>query len=195
MFGGTFDPPHIGHLALAEWARGRLQLDKVLFVPAGRPPHKPGPRLSSAEHRLAMTRLAVRGNPAFEVSTIELESGGPSYTVDTLGRLRERYEGAWWFLLLGSDSLEEFPTWREPQTILKLATLAVVQRPSARATPATPTLPGGFRGRVIGVGNPLLDVSSTMVRRRARAGLSIRYLVPEPVAAYIVRHRLYPSAR
>jgi|SRR5215831_2579519 len=196
MFGGTFDPPHVGHLALAEWARERLALDRVVFVPAGRPPHKRGPRLSSAEHRLAMTRLAVRRNPAFEVSTVELETSGPSYTVDTLQRLREGEERAWWFLLLGSDSLEELHTWHEPQSILDLATLAVARRPSAATDGAgPPRLSGGLHGRVIELGNPLFEVSSTLVRRRARAGHTIRYLVPDSVAAYIVEHRLYPAPR
>ena len=196
MFGGTFDPPHVGHLALAEWARERLALDRVVFVPAGRPPHKRGPRLSSPQHRLAMTRLAVRRNPAFEVSTVELETSGPSYTVDTLQRLREGEERAWWFLLLGSDSLEELHTWHEPQSILDLATLAVARRPSAATDGAgPPRLSGGLHGRVIELGNPLFEVSSTLVRRRARAGHTIRYLVPDSVAAYIVEHRLYPAPR
>jgi len=195
MFGGTFDPPHVGHLALAEWARERLALDRVVFVPAGRPPHKRGPRLSSAEHRLAMTRLAVRRNPAFEVSTVELETSGPSYTVDTLQRLREGEERAWWFLLVGSDSLEELHTWHEPQSILDLATLAVARRPSATDGAGPPRLPGGLHGRVIELGNPLFEVSSTLVRRRARAGHTIRYLVPDSVAAYIVQHGLYPAPR
>jgi len=194
MFGGTFDPPHVGHLALAEWARERLTLDRVLFVPAGRPPHKRGPRLSSAEHRLAMTRLAVRRNPAFEVSTVELERSGPSYTVETLERLRQ--EGsAWWFLLVGSDSLEELHTWHEPQKILDLATLAVARRSASGADAGPARLSPGYHGRVIELGNPLFEVSSSLIRRRARAGRSIRYLVPDAVAAYIIEHRLYPTGR
>src|SRR5262245_26297056 len=107
MFGGTFDPPHVGHLALAEWARERLSLDKVLFVPAGRPPHKSGPRLSNGEHRLAMTRLAVRGNPAFEVSAIELERDGPSYTEETLQRAGDTREGGWCCRPVSADHRDE----------------------------------------------------------------------------------------
>jgi nicotinate-nucleotide adenylyltransferase len=194
MFGGTFDPPHVGHLALAEWARERLALDRVVFVPAGRPPHKRGPRLSTAAHRLAMTRLAVRRNPGFEVSAVELERSGPSYTVETLERLREG-ERAWWFLLVGSDSLEELHTWHEPQKVLDLATLAVARRPASRADAGPARLSAGLHGRVIELGNPLFEVSSSLVRRRARAGRSIRYLVPDTVAAYIVEHRLYPPGR
>src|SRR6185369_1007777 len=175
LFGGTFDPPHVGHLALAEWARVRLDLDRVLFVPVGRAPHKPPGRLSGARHRLAMTRLAVRGNPAFEVSALELGVNAPSYTVDTLRRLRALRPKGRWFLLLGADSLDEFRTWHEPETILSLATVAVAARPgSGRAAMRQ----WARRHRVVWLGNPGLDVSSTLVRARARAARSIRYLVP-----------------
>lgn len=187
VFGGTFDPPHVGHLALAEWAAERLRLDRVLFVPAGSPPHKRGARLSSPKARLAMTRLAVRGNRRFAVSTLEVASPGPSYTVETLRRLRERRPGARWFLLIGADSLDEFHTWLEPETILSLATLAVAARPGA---------PSPRRGgrRVVWLENPVLEVSSTLIRARARDGRSLRYLVPEGVARYVARHRLYRRA-
>jgi nicotinate-nucleotide adenylyltransferase len=192
VFGGTFDPPHVGHLAMAEWARVRLELDRVLFVPAGRPPHKPRARVSSAAARLAMTRLAVRGNPAFEVSPIEVRSPAPSYTVDTLRRLRAARPNARWFLLIGADSLDEFHTWREPEAILALATLAVASRPGA----SRPRPRGWAKRRgVVWLGNPGLEVSSTLVRARAREGRSVRYLVPDPVARYVARHRLYARGR
>jgi nicotinate-nucleotide adenylyltransferase len=187
VFGGTFDPPHVGHLALAEWARERLRLAQVLFVPAGRPPHKRGSRLTSARHRLAMTRLAVRGNRAFRVSTLELDRETPSYTVDTLRRFRANRPGARWYLLLGADSLDEFHTWHEPEAIAALATLVVAARPGSGARTRK-------RG-VIWLTNPGIDVSSTIVRARARAGRPVRYLVPDLVAAYIARHRLYRSGR
>jgi nicotinate-nucleotide adenylyltransferase len=192
FFGGTFDPPHVGHLALAEWARERLRLDRVLFVPAGSPPHKRGARLSSAASRLAMTRLAVRGHPAFEVSTIELERSGRSYTVETLRKLRAGRPGQRWFLVIGADSLAEFHTWRDAEEILELATLAVAARPSALASEPPPP-PSGRR--VVRLDNPVFAVSSSLVRSRVRAGRSIRYLVPDAVGAYIARHRLYRSAR
>ena len=194
MFGGTFDPPHVGHLALAEWARERLVLDRVLFVPAGRPPHKRGPRLSSPEHRLAMTRLAVRGNAAFEVSTVELEEAGPSYTVETLERL-----GSGGSVPRGSCSWA-----RTVSRIPHVAGSAGDSRARHAGRGATAAraphagdlmLPAGFTGRLLALGNPLFEVSSTLVRRRARAGRSIRYLVPESVVAYIARHRLYPPGR
>jgi nicotinate-nucleotide adenylyltransferase len=189
LFGGTFDPPHLGHLALAEWARDQLALDRVVFMPAGNPPHKLGLARSSAARRLAMTRLAVKGNRAFSVSTIEADREGPSFTVDTLLALRQQTKGARIYLLMGADSLDEFHTWHAPEQILKLATLAVAARPGAgRAS---------RRGRacsphsIVPLDNPGIELSSSAIRARAREGKSVRYLVPDPVAAYIARHRLY----
>lgn len=191
LFGGTFDPPHVGHLALAEWARERLHLDQVVFVPAGQPPHKRTARLSSARHRLAMTRLATRDNRAFVVSTVELGAAGPSYTIETLRRLQRAQRAERWFLLIGMDSLDEFSTWHEPEAILELATLAVAERPH----PGPAARRRAPRRGVVWLGNPGLDVSSTLVRARARSGRSVRYLVPDGVAGYIARHRLYRGPR
>jgi len=186
VFGGTFDPPHLGHLALAEWARGRLGLSRVLFVPAGQPPHKRAGSVSAARHRLAMTRLATRGNPAFVVSPLEAEREGPSFTVDTLRELKRRERGARLVLLIGEDSLDEFSTWRDPDAILTLATLAVAERPGPRGR--------GRRPPCVWLENPRLDISSSTLRRRVRAGHSLRYLVPDAVIAYIRRHRLYGAS-
>ncbi len=187
LFGGTFDPPHLGHLALAEWARARLGLERVVFMPAGSPPHKRGRPLTAAAHRLAMTRLAVRGNAAFAVSDLEARRRGPSFTVDTLRALRARHPGARFYLLMGADSLADFPTWREPEAIARLATLVVAARPLG-ARPRPRTRPAA---RVVMLDNPVLAISSSALRARARAGRPLRYLVPDAVAAYIGRHRLY----
>jgi nicotinate-nucleotide adenylyltransferase len=190
LFGGTFDPPHLGHLALAEWARERLGLDRVLFVPAGLPPHKRGARLSSPDARVTMTRLAVRGNPAFRLSTLEVRRRGPSFTVDTLRALRALHGDARLFLIMGEDSLDDFATWHEPAVIARLATLAVARRPGAGSTgPAT--LKTSSRPRVVWLDNPGIELSSSAIRARARAGRSIRYLVPDAVAAFVARRRLY----
>lgn len=191
LFGGTFDPPHLGHLALAEWAREELRLDRVVFIPAGRPPHKRG-RISSAAARLTMTRLATRGHPAFRVSTVELGAHGASFTVDTLRRVAARYPRARLFLLIGADSLDEFRSWRSPQAILEHATLAVAARPGS-GRPATREW--ARRHAVVWLGNPGLEVSSSLVRERARAGRSLKYLVTDSVARYITRHRLYAGRR
>ncbi len=186
IFGGTFDPPHVGHLALAERARERLRLDRVLFVPAAASPHKVGARASAARHRLAMTRLAVRGQRAFRVSALELGRPGPSYTIDTLRTLAARHPGARLFLLLGADSWATFAMWRESRAIRALATVAVATRPGAAR-------PGRGGGRAVAIGNPPLAVSSSDLRRRAARGASLRYLVPDAVVRYVARHRLYRS--
>ena len=197
LFGGTFDPPHVGHLALAEWARDSLRLDRVLFVPAGFPPHKRRARLSGVEHRVAMTRLAVRHNPAFTVSALEARRDGPSFTVDTLRALRRRFLRARLFLLMGADSLDEFPTWRDPETILALATLVVASRPGGRAVAGEGRVAEArvrrlARGaRIAWLRNPGLEVSSSAIRALLRSGRTARYLVPDGVARYAARHRLY----
>ena len=187
LFGGTFDPPHLGHLALAEWARDSLRLDRVLFMPAARPPHKSGRPLSPVGARLEMTRLAVAGHPGFEVSRLEAEREGPSFTVDTLKTLRARRPGARWFLLMGEDSLADLATWKEPENIVRLATPVVAARPGAPARRARTA----FGRRVVWLDNPGIEVSSSAIRTRARLGRSIRFLTPDAVAHYIRRTRLY----
>ncbi|MEK7330297.1 MAG: nicotinate-nucleotide adenylyltransferase [Candidatus Eisenbacteria bacterium] len=187
LFGGTFDPPHLGHLALAEHARDRLRLDEVRFIPAGQPPHKRGEPITSAAGRVAMARLAVRGNPAFTVSTIETRRGGPSFTIKTLREVAAEAPRARLYLLLGADSLDDFASWRDPEAILRLVTLVVAHRPGAGGPRRG--VPGGRR--VVRLDNAELALSSSLVRVRVRAGRSVRYLVPDAVAAYIARHRLY----
>ncbi len=189
LFGGTFDPPHFGHLALAEWAREQLRLDRVLFVPAGAPPHKRARRLSSVAARVAMTRLAVRGNPAFRLSQLEVRRRGPSFTVDTLRAVRAADPGVEVFLLMGEDSLDDFRTWHEPAAIRGLARLAVARRPQGRRRARAR---GDSRG-LVWLDNPGLELSSSAIRARVRAGRSVRYLVPDAVARYLARHRLYRS--
>jgi len=196
LFGGTFDPPHVGHLVLAECARDRLGLDEVRFIPAGQPPHKRSHPVSPCARRVAMVRLAVRSNPAFVVSMLEARRRGPSFTIETLRRVAAETPRARLYLLMGADSLDEFHTWREPEAILALATLAVAARPgAARAARRVPKRPLLRRGRIAWLDNAEIDVSSSRVRARVRAGHSVRYLVPDAVAAYIARHRLYRSGR
>jgi nicotinate-nucleotide adenylyltransferase len=198
LLGGTFDPVHHGHLAIAEEARETLGLERVWFVPASLPPHKPGQPVTPAEDRLAMLRAAVDGNPAFDVSEVELDRGGPSYTVDTLSELRAAGVIDPWFIL-SAEALAGFPGWREPDRILELCRLAVVPRSGTEPLDAAwvETAFPGRAGRVRFLAGPLLPISGSVVRRRAAAGRSVRYLVPDPVAAYIAAHRLYhePAAR
>lgn len=193
VFGGSFDPPHFGHLALAEWARTELHLDRVVFVPAGRPPHKHRGSLSAAKHRLAMTRLAVRGNPAFAVSTLETRRPGASYTADTLRALAAAAPRARWHLLMGADMFATFDAWREPDAIARCAVLVVALRPGVRVPRGSRWARAG-RG-VVWLTNPGLDVSSSALRARAARGLGLRYLVPDRVAGYVARHGLYGAGR
>jgi nicotinate-nucleotide adenylyltransferase len=192
VLGGTFDPIHHGHLAIAEEARETLGLERVLVIPAADPPHKPGRPVSAGEDRLAMTRLAVEGNPALVVDDLEVGRGGLSYSVDTLEALCARGLTDLWFIL-SSEALAGFPAWREPDRILDLCRLAVV--PRAGAAPLDPTWVratfAGREDRVRFIDGPPLPISGSVIRRRVAAGRSVRYLVPEPVARYIADHHLY----
>lgn len=192
VFGGTFDPPHAGHLVAADSALHAFQLQRVLFVPAGEPPHKAGQVCAGAEQRYEMVRLAIAGHPGFAVSRLELDRPGPSYTVDTLAALRQ--DGRSLFFITGIDAVLELPGWRDPEGLLRLAEFVAVSRPGlspGRLTALRATLPAAARARIHHLPIPAVDVSSHDLRRRVRDGLPIRYLVPDPVAAYIARERLY----
>jgi nicotinate-nucleotide adenylyltransferase len=186
LMGGSFDPIHLGHLRAAENARETLSLTEVLFVPAAAPPHKPTEILSPAKDRLAMVALATADNPAFVASDLELRRTGPSYTVDTLEVLTRERQGDELFLIVGSDTLGEMSTWREPDRIFSLSKVAVAERPG------TPSPAAALHSeRVVRVNGPGLFLSASEVRRRVREGLSIRYLLPDTVAEYIHTNGLY----
>jgi nicotinate-nucleotide adenylyltransferase len=208
LFGGTFDPVHLGHLRCAEETREQLGLDEVLFVPAADPPHKRW-RITPARHRLAMLRLAVAGNPAFRVSTLEIDRGGLSYTIDTIRTLRERLSAKTKLtLLLGFDAFRELDTWKEYRTIFTLVDIAVWTRPPFNWRAPRTSLPvaaqrefcygPGRRALIHRTGNQIrfltvtaLDVSASAIRLRRQRGRSVRYLVPPAVERYMSRHRLY----
>jgi nicotinate-nucleotide adenylyltransferase len=196
VLGGTFDPVHLGHLILADEARGALGLDRLLLMPAAQPWRKSEREVSPARHRLAMLRLAVADNPAFDVSTLEIERGGPTFTVETLAALRaEMAAAADLVFLLGEDALLDMPHWRDPAGILRLARLGVAARPGSPPIDFDALereLPG-VMGRVEMVPMPLIDISSTDIRRRVREGHSVRYLLPRTVQEYIGEHRLYQA--
>jgi nicotinate-nucleotide adenylyltransferase len=194
VIGGTFDPPHYGHLVLAETARVQLRLDRVLFVLAGQPPHKPDRPITPDHHRVSMVEVAIAGNPAFALSRVDLDRPGPHYTVDMLALLQEEYPKAELFFLAGGDSLAQFLTWRDPAGILRQARLAVMRRPGHEPDAATleQALPD-LRRRLVWLDAPALDIASSDLRRRARQGLPLRYLVPPPVEAYVRDHRLYEA--
>ena len=197
ILGGTFDPIHLGHLLLAEQAREALALDQVILVPAARPPHKPGRVITPFDLRIEMVRRAVGDAEGFTVSGIERDPARPSWTVETLRRLLAQPaapEEMW--LLLGADSLDELPTWREPEEIIRLARLAVYARPGwAAATPSAALSPAQevwrAAGRLVLLDGPRLALSSSEIRERTRQGRSLRFLVPEPVRSFIAVHGLY----
>ncbi|MDQ6606512.1 MAG: nicotinate-nucleotide adenylyltransferase [Actinomycetota bacterium] len=192
ILGGTFNPPHLGHLICAQEALLQLSLDQVMLIPARIPPHKPVEHEPGAEHRLELCRLAVRGDERLCVSAIEIERDGLSFTVDTLAELHAHKPDSELSLIVGGDVAAGLPRWREPERVLSLATLAVAKRRGtsrAAVDGALAGLPGGERTEFFAM--PTIGVSSTMVRRRVGAGQPIRYLVPDQVAGYIDEHRLY----
>jgi len=194
LFGGTFDPPHLGHLVVAQDVAERLSLDGLLFLVAGLPPHKRGEVLSPPSLRVEMARAAVAGNPLFNVSEVELDREGPTYTVDTLRHFRVVHPDAEIFFLLGADQLAEFHEWQEPEGIATLVTLVVVGRDGVGPDQLPPVALGsGGELNFISLDVTRVDISSSEVRARVREGLSIRYLVPEEVRRIIETHRLYRS--
>jgi nicotinate-nucleotide adenylyltransferase len=188
LYGGTFDPIHLGHLRAAENAREQLSLDLVAFLPAATPPHRQAP-LSAAADRLEMARLATRPYPAFEAWDTELKREGPSYTVETVEELRKARPDDAFVLLVGADTWPEIPSWREPERLLGMVEVAVVERPGY----AKPSLEPPFacaRG-ARSVDGPGLPLSASAIREHARAGRSVRFLVPDAVADFIAERGLY----
>ena len=187
LFGGTFDPPHVGHLIVAQDALRALGLDRIAFVPAAVPPHKRGVPITAAPLRLAMVRAALAGDDRFVVDDIELTRPGPSYTVDTLRAYRDRHGDARLFLLLGADQYADFATWRETGAIRQLATLAVLGRGGDSGSDGD----GDGDENVVRVAVTRIDIASTDIRRRTAAGEPIRYLVPAAVEQLIRERALY----
>ena len=192
IMGGTFDPLHIGHLILAEQAWETLGLDRVLFVTAADPPHKPGAVQADAAHRYEMVRIAVQHNEHFECSRVELDRPGPSYTIDTIRQILGLYgPDSRVYLLVGADEARELMSWRDPYGIQELATVVVANRPGNTVAEALSALPEDFASKIMPLQMPGVDISSTDIRARLREGRSVRYLVPEAVERYIAEKRLY----
>lgn len=215
IFGGTFNPIHYGHLRAAEEVNEIFALDKVIFIPSGRPPFKK-PDLIPARHRYEMTGITIKGNPSFCISDIEVKKRGVSYSVDTLRGLRDKYEGAEFFFILGIDTLCELPSWKEPDKLLTLTNLIVISRPgfSFLDLSSSPYLKGISKKTLKGLDKGEkgiasfnisgdkkiylckitgLDISASRLRRLIKAGESIKYLLPEAVEYYIISHKLYKS--
>lgn len=193
MLGGTFDPVHIGHLVLGETAREELALERVIFVPTGQPWRKSGREIAPAADRLEMLRLAIAGNPAFEVSTLEIDREAPSYSEVTLAALRDANPGAELYFILGQDALADLPNWHDPSAVVSLATLVVAGRgDGASAAEDDPAL-ARLKARIVRLQMPVIGVSATDIRARVKEGRSIRYLAPDAVADYIEGRGLYRS--
>jgi len=193
ILGGTFDPPHVGHLWLATLAADSLGLRRVLFMPAAQPPHKRRRGMSSITERLLMTRLAIAGNPQFELSMLEVGRPGPSYTVNSVEELRRSHADAQLFLLMAADSLARIDEWREPDRLLSLIEWAVGPRPGSELPEAAALRKrfGAAARRIHLLDGPSLDVSATEIRSRVAAGKAIRYLVPQAVEELILEKGLY----
>ena len=196
LFGGTFDPPHVGHLILASEARSQLGLSRVLWTVTPDPPHKQDQLITSLEHRLAMVRLAIEDEPAFEISDVELTRPGPHYTVDTIKLLAEQNPEAEIVPIIGGDSLNDLPTWHEPKELLFAAHwVGVMRRPGEKTDlqELERELPG-ISAKVHYVEAPLLEIASREIRHRAATGRPFRYYLPEPVYEYIEQHHLYQQS-
>ena len=189
LFGGTFDPIHIGHLIIAETLKDAFPLDRILFIPAAVPPHKDATELTASRLRVEMVEAAISENPGFEMSDVEIQKGDVSYTIDTVRRLRATFKDprVELFLIVGGDSLVDLVNWKEPDRLLEEVPMLVAGRPGYDIDQAD----ARFRRRITVLDTPLVDVSSTEIRRRVREGKSIRYWVPCAVESIIAREGLY----
>ncbi|MFA5078635.1 MAG: nicotinate-nucleotide adenylyltransferase [Dehalococcoidia bacterium] len=196
IMGGTFDPPHLAHLVIAEMARASLQLDRVVFIPAGDPWMKSAQTVTPAGKRAEMVGLAIDSNSSFSLSSIEVDRPGPSYTVDTVEQLAaEMGHNSDIYLLLGWDSMAELTSWKAPYRLSKMVRFVAFPRPGAGRPDAAAlekALPGSSE-RIIYMDEPYLSISSTCIRQRVKEGKSVRYLVPDAVGQYIIEHKLYTA--
>lgn len=185
ILGGTFNPPHLGHLMMAEQVGTQLDLDEVWFMPTAKPPHAPGKSTIASQHRLQMVLKAIAGNPLFKLQPYEVNRGGKNYTVDTMRHFVEQYPESEFFFILGSDSVNELHTWREIDQLISLVQFVGIRRPGE--DPYMNQYP------ILWVDSPLIDISSTEIRLRVFLEQSIKYQVPSDVEAYIYKHRLYSN--
>ncbi|MCB0182025.1 MAG: nicotinate-nucleotide adenylyltransferase [Anaerolineae bacterium] len=194
IIGGTFDPIHSGHLLIAELARDSLNLERVLFVPAGDPPHKQAAKKTAAHHRCRIVELAIEDNPAFELSRVDLDRPGPHYSIDTVALIRSQFDLAAddCHFIIGSDSLSDLLSWHQPAELIQSCRLTVAHRPDYQpdVSALAETLPG-LEARLDWVEILLVEYSSSMIRRRIKAGQSVRYQTPANVIDYLYQHQLY----
>ncbi len=183
ILGGTFNPPHLGHLLMAEQVGNQLELDEVWFMPTAKPPHAPGKKTIAAQHRLAMLQLAIQDNPLFKLQAYEVNRGGKNYTVDTMRHFQQKYPESDFYFIIGMDSANDLGTWRNIEELVNLTQLVGVTRPGQ------PPYQGPYP--ILWVDSPMVDLSSTEIRLRVYLEQSIKYQVPKAVEAYIYEHHLY----
>ncbi len=183
ILGGTFSPPHLGHLLMAEQVGNQLELDEVWFMPTAKPPHKPGKTTIQSQHRLEMLKLAIKGNDLFKIQPYEINKGGTNYTIDTMRYFTENYPESDFYFIIGGDSANDLNLWREVDELTRLVQFVGVRRPGQE------TYTGKYP--ILWVDSPLMDLSSTEIRLRVFLEQSIRYQVPSEVEEYIKKHRLY----
>ncbi len=184
LLGGTFDPPHYGHLIIANEVLNQCRLDEVWFVPAFVPPHKQQMRVSKPEHRVKMVKLAIASHPFFRLCTIEIDRKGPSYTVDTLKKLKAKYSNVEFFFIIGADMVQDLLNWKKIDELFEMTTFIGVKRPGF-------PLESPFLNKIITVETPLTSVSSTFLRERFKKNQSTRYYLPDNVRHYIEENQLY----
>lgn len=199
LYGGSFDPPHHGHLIIARSVAEALRLDRVVFLPSARPPHKDGGTLADPNARAAMVKLCIEEEPTFELSDFDLARAGPSYTIDTIQHFRKRYgDGVELYWIIGGDSLGELTTWHRVSEIVDACHVVTARRRSSKDIDWE-KLSGSLNGSQVSrlrdavLETPIIDISATDIRRRVSKGLSIRFLLPDPVRTYIEEHKLYGS--
>jgi nicotinate-nucleotide adenylyltransferase len=193
IMGGTFDPIHIGHLVTAEAVRNEFGLDRVIFIPAANPPHKQSQQVTEAKHRYIMTTMATYANPYFFVSSIEMERPGPSYTIDTIYELREKFKNAELYFITGADAIQEIPTWDRIEELLGICHFIAATRQGCLPNVDNIKELFGKLGaeKIHRLNTPELEISSTDIRNRVQNGVSIKYIVPESVENYIYKEGLY----
>jgi len=193
IMGGTFDPIHYGHLIIADEARQQFGLEKVVFVPAGQPPHKKEYKVSSAEHRYAMTVIATASHPDFICSRIEMDRAGPSYSIDTIREVRNAYPGYQVYFITGADAIAEILTWHEHARLKSLCKFIAATRPGYDLEELRHRLPADYVDQIVFLEVPGVYISSTELRERIATGRSIKFMVPEAVESYIAKNGLYKS--
>jgi nicotinate-nucleotide adenylyltransferase len=193
LFGGTFDPPHIGHLILSAEGRAQLGLERLLWILTPNPPHKQGQMITALEHRLAMVKLAISGNPGFELSTVEMDRPGPDYALDTVKIIEEQNPAADLVYLMGGDSLRDLPAWHNPTGLVAALRFIGVMRRLGDSIdlPALEKIIPGLSAKVRYVDAPLLDIAAHEIRQRVADGHPFRYFLPPAVYDYILEHNLY----